>query len=72
MQLRAIERDIKLREDALRRCKYNLDCMKGHKEAVDYLAAEVFLLEDQLEQYKVVANLLREEQGSCDEMLPKA
>jgi hypothetical protein len=36
------------------------------------LSHEVFLLEDQLKMYRTIVGILKEEQGSRDEMLPKA
>jgi len=73
MNISIIERDIKNREESLRRCKYDLICMKrAHKtDAVHELSAEILLLEDQLDRYHVVFNILREEQPSYDEMLPR-
>ena len=78
MQLNLIERDIKIKEDALRRCKYNIQCLRRSPKVAEYeeglkiMDQEAFYLQDQLNQYYVVQTLLREEHGSCDEMLPKA
>jgi hypothetical protein len=78
MQLNLVERDIKIKEEALRRCTYNLDCLRRSPRAAEYqegiklMDQEAFYLQDQLNQYYVVQSILREEQGVCDEMLPKA
>jgi hypothetical protein len=78
MQLNLIEQDIKDKEDSLRRCKSNLlGCImktnspETHNE-IKLLSQEVFLLEDQLKMYRTIAGILKEEQGSHDEMLQKA
>jgi hypothetical protein len=78
MQLNLVERDIKIKEEALQRCKYNLECLRRspgvaeYQEGIKLIGQEAFYLQDQLDQYYVVQSILREEQGSCDEMLPKA
>lgn len=78
MQLNLIEQDIKNKEAFLHRCKNSLlacvmqDNNAATKVEIELLSQEAFLLEDQLEQLYSVAAILREEQGSYDEMLPKA
>jgi hypothetical protein len=75
MQLNLIESDIQNRENALRRCKSNLDYLynsietEESKKAIKLLEQESFYLQDQLDRYYVLAAILREEQSSYDEML---
>ena len=77
MHIALIERDIRNREDALRRCTSNVTCLQRspraaeHTEAIRLLSQEAFYLQDQLEQYHTLITFLREEQGVCDEMLPR-
>jgi hypothetical protein len=73
MNILVIERDIKTREESLKRCKYNLSIVKRHhkKEAAQEISAEILLLEDQLEKYHVLFNILREDQPVYDEVLPR-
>ncbi len=70
MQLNLIEQDIKSKEESLRRCRSNLLGVEAHDE-IRLLSHEVFLLEDQLKMYRVIVGILKEDQGSYDEMLPK-
>jgi len=77
MNISIIERDIKNREESLRRCKYNVECLRkspraaGHQEDIRLMSQEAFYLQDQLDQYYVLFNLLREDQPEYDEMLPR-
>ena len=77
MQLNLIEQDIKSKEESLRRCKSNLlgcvmktNSIETHNE-LRLLSHEIFLLEDQLKMYRTIVGILKEEQGSRDEMLQK-
>ncbi len=70
MQLNLIEQDIKSKEESLKRCKSNLLGLETHDE-IKLLSHEVFLLEDQLKMYRTIVGILKEEQGSHDEMLQK-
>ena len=71
MKIELIERDIKDKEEALIRCRYNqLVYTLGAKETLDLSAYEAFYLQDQLNSYRVVLNVLREDQPIHDEMLP--
>jgi hypothetical protein len=77
MQLNLIELDIKDREEALRRCKVNLQYLrtssegKKHPEEIKLTEYEMFYLKDQLQRFYILAGILKKEQGACDEMLPK-
>ena len=73
MNIELVERDIQNRELALKRCKYHLSCIDKTENQVPFklLSQEIFYLQDQLERYYVLFNLLREEQPVVDEMLPK-
>jgi len=77
MNISIIERDIKNKEESLRRCKYNVECLcksprvAGYQEAIRLVSQEAFYLQDQLDQYYVLFNLLREDQPEYDEMLPR-
>jgi len=71
MQIVLIEREMKDKEEALRRCRYNVACLKQannkeYEKAIYELSQEVYMLEDQLEHYRVVFNLLREDQKVFD------
>jgi hypothetical protein len=77
MQITMIERDIINRENALRRCKYNVICLQTSPRASEYaegikmLSQEAFYLQDQLDRFYILLDILKEEQGACDEMLPR-
>lgn len=79
MQLNLIEQDIRNREVVLSRCKTTLGCLLNspdaanteYKKAIDLMEQEIFFLSDQLDKYYSVFTFLKEEQGFCDEVLPK-
>jgi hypothetical protein len=71
MQIVLIEREMKDKEEALKRCKYQAAWLKQlkkpeYKETIWQLSQEAFLLEDQLAHYKTVFNLLQEDQEVFD------
>lgn len=77
MQLNLIEIDIKDREEILARCRsnlYALHTLPGNKNEgeIRLLGQQIFYLKDQLEKFYILVGILKEEQGSHDEMLPKA
>lgn len=77
MELKLIISDIKKREDTLQLCKYNLEALRKSAkasllhDAIRLMGQEIFFLQDQLSMLYIAAALLREEQGSTDEMLPR-
>jgi hypothetical protein len=71
MKIVLIEREMKEKEAALKRCKYLVECLKKsrkpeHKEVLWQISQEQFLLEDQLAHYKIVFSLLQEDQEMYD------
>ena len=71
MQIVQIEREMKDKEEALKRCKYHAAWLKQlrkpeYKETIWQLSQEQFLLEDQIAHYKTVFNLLQEDQEVFD------
>lgn len=78
MQLALIESDIIKREEALKRCKANLQYLrnasqaKKNKEVLKLMEQEAFYLKDQLKQFYVLAAILKDEQGPRDEVFKKA
>jgi hypothetical protein len=76
MKANLIERDMQDRERALQSCKGNIMYLqqKGerkYKEDINMLSQEIFFLQDQLSRYKIIFDLLKEEEGPADEMLKK-
>ena len=78
MEIKALEREIEHREDYLMRCDSNLKFLQSipdreqNQDAIRLVEQEAFFLRDQLDKYHIIYTILREEQGSNDEMLPKA
>jgi hypothetical protein len=73
MNIVLIERDIKDREQALQTCKYSLSYLKRegsrkYADAIRALSQEAFFLEDQLHRYRILFNILREDQKKFDEV----
>jgi len=73
MQLNVLEREMRHKKDALKRCQYNVQCLKRarnseHKDAIWQLSQEVYLLEDQLSRYDTVFNLLKEDVQVYDDV----
>jgi hypothetical protein len=73
MQLNLLEREIRYKKDALKRCQYNVQCLKRarnpeYKEAIWQLSQEAYLLEDQLSHYDIVFNLLKEDVQVYDDV----
>jgi hypothetical protein len=73
MQLNLLEREMRYKKDALKRCQYNMQCLKnarnpGYQEAIWQLSNEAYLLEDQLSRYDVVFNLLKEDVQVYDDV----
>ena len=73
--LQEIEHEIKQRESCLIRCEYSLALLnslplseenESKKKLMEY---EAFFLHDQLDKYYSIYAILREEQGSKDEVL---
>jgi len=74
MQLDELLHDIKRREECLTRCLFGLQVLSSlpeEREALRLMEQEAFFLRDQLDRYYSVYAILREEQGSTDEMLQK-
>lgn len=71
MNIALIEREMRYRKEALKRCQYNVQCLKRarnpeYEKAIWQLSQEAFLLEDQLVHYNTVFNLLKEDQELFD------
>ena len=76
MQIGLIERDIKDREQALQTCKHSLSYLKKedsrkYADTIRALSQEAFYLEDQLQHYRVLFNLLKDDQEKFDEVPKK-
>ena len=76
MKIVLIERDIKDREQALQTCKHSLSYLKKedsrkYADTIRALSQEAFFLEDQLQHYHVLFNLLKDDQVLYDEMPKK-
>jgi hypothetical protein len=73
MQLAAIEREMRYKKEALKRCQYNVQCLKRagnpeYEEAIWQFSNEAYLLEDQLFRYDIVFNLLKEDVQIYDDV----
>lgn len=71
MQLNVLEREMNCKKEALKRCQYNVQCLKKaknpeYKEAIWQLSQEAYFLEDQLTRYNTVISLLQEDQETFD------
>jgi hypothetical protein len=44
---------------------------RKNRDVIRMLSNEAYLLKDQLARFKIILNLLREEEGPNDEMLPR-
>ena len=71
MQIVLVERELRQKAEALKRCQYNMQCLKraknsDYEKAIWQLSQEIFLLEDQLDRYNTVFNLLQDGQEMFD------
>jgi hypothetical protein len=71
MNIALIEQEIRHKKEALKRCHYNVQCLRRaknpeYKEAIWQLSNEEYLLRDQLSRYSTVYNLLKEDRELFD------
>jgi hypothetical protein len=75
MQLELVEQDIKQREQTLRNLECSLVYLRQEEaknvEIISLLSHEVFYVKDQLGNYRILVDLLKEERLSNDEVPQK-